>query len=421
MENGVRTFKGVPFAQPPVGPLRWAPPQAITWTGDRDATKFQLPCPQPIPASGSNGGGVSGDTSEDCLTLNVFAPEGVRNAPVMLWLFGGAGYLGGAHLPTYGGSTFAKNGVMVVTINYRLGALGGFAHPALTKAAKPGEGLSNYALMDAIAGLEWVKRNAAAFGGDPGNVTLFGQSAGGAMVSQLLSSPPAKGLFHKAIIHSGTNLSAGITLAEGEAQGAKMATALGLKGADATVAELRALPASAFVGNSAVREGIRGVLDGKIKTVSTRAGFANGATFDVPLIAGSNAGEGGADRANDIVNLASGGAASYQYYFTYVPDARKAAQPNGPPHSAELRYAFASLGVSSPEKDRGVARRLNSCWVAFAKAPATTRALSCADGFVWQSRTKENDALAVFGEMPRLEKATPIVAENAKRTAAPAR
>src|SRR6185436_3391094 len=144
------------------------------------------------------------------------------------------------HLGSYNGTSFAKQGVIIVTINYRLGMLGAFAHPALTRAAAPGEPLANYALMDAIAGLEWVKRNGKAFGGDTGNVTLFGQSAGGAMVSSLLSSPAAKGLFQKAIVHSGASLGGGRTLAQAEEAGAKVATALGLPGADATLAQLRA-------------------------------------------------------------------------------------------------------------------------------------------------------------------------------------
>ena len=408
--NGVRTFKGVPFAQPPVGNLRWAPPQPITWTGERDATKFNLPCPQPIPATGANGGGVSGATAEDCLYLNVYAPAAAKSAPVMMWLYGGAGYLGGAHLAAYDGTAAARQGVITVTVNYRLGALGNFAHPALTKAAKPDEGLVNYALMDAIAGLQWIKRNIGALGGDPNNVTLFGQSAGGAMVSALLSSPPAKGLFHKAIVHSGAGLGDGVALPAGEKQGATMATALGLPGADATLEQLRAVPAQKTVDTMSVRQGIRSVLDGRIKTVSTRDGFSTGATFDVPLIVGSNNGEGGADRANTMVNLAAAGAAAYQYYFTYVPEARRAAQPNGAPHSAELRYAFASLAPGAAPKDLDVAKGMNSCWVAFAKTPATAKSLTCANGFVWESRTPQNDAIAVFGEKPEMAKAAPIVA-----------
>jgi para-nitrobenzyl esterase len=196
--NGVNSFKGVPFAKPPVGNLRWTPPQKPDkWAADRDATQYQLPCTQPTNADGKtpNGGGVWGKTSEDCLYLNVFAPANVQKAPVMVWLHGGASYLGGAHLGGYNGTSFANNGVITVTVNYRLGPLGYFAHPALTKAAKPNEGLASYGLMDAVAALEWTQRNIEKFGGDKNNVTVFGQSAGGGMVMSLLSLPSAKGLF----------------------------------------------------------------------------------------------------------------------------------------------------------------------------------------------------------------------------------
>jgi para-nitrobenzyl esterase len=421
-DDGVNIFKGVPFAKPPVGELRWRAPQKINWSGERDATKFAPPCPQPINANGTaNGGGVSGATSEDCLYLNVWAPQGAKNAPIMLWLYGGAGYLGAGHLGSYQGDSFARQGVIVVTINYRLGMLGNFAHPALTKAAPAGEPTVNYALMDAIAGLEWVKRNGKAFGGDTYNVTLFGQSAGGLMVSSLLSSPPAKGLFQKAIVHSGAFLGGGRTLAQAEADGAKMATVLGLPGADATVAQLRALSPDAMVNNSATRSGVQMVLDGRIRTTATRDGFASGATFDVPTIVGSNSGERGAGAADEFVDLAArtGKAGAWQYFFTYVPPWRTAEQPKGAPHSAEIPYAFDALKTSTTgggarvtDADRAVARRMNSCWVAFAKAPATATSLTCADGFVWQARTPANDAVAIFGATPALGAAKKVVAEN---------
>jgi para-nitrobenzyl esterase len=424
-ESGVNVFKGVPFSKAPVGDLRFKPPQKPAgWKGDRDATKFQLPCPQPVNADGRpNGGGVSGETSEDCLYLNVWAPKDAKNAPVMLWLYGGAGYLGAGHLGAYDGTSFAKSGVIIVTINYRLGLLGNFAHPAITKAAGPNEELANYALMDAIAGLEWVKRNIAAFGGNANNVTLFGQSAGGSMVSRLLSSPRAKGLFHKAIVHSGANLGAGITLAEAEKQGAAAATALGLPGETATLEQLRAVPVQKILDTAAARQGIRGANDGRVKTINTRDGFTNGGTADVPLIVGSNNGEGGLEGATTMVNLAASGAPSFQYFFTYVPDWRKTEQPNGAPHSAELPYAFASLatartggGSKVTAKDREVAARINSCWVAFAKAPVTARSLTCADGFVWPARTKENDAAAIFDERPAIGKASELKATAPART-----
>ncbi|HEY9217183.1 MAG TPA: carboxylesterase family protein, partial [Phenylobacterium sp.] len=223
-QGPANVFKAIPFAKPPVGELRWKAPQApAKWQGERQATTFAVPCPQPVYPDRANGGGVSGATGEDCLYLNVWAPKNASNAPVMLWLYGGAGYLGGAHLGAYEGTNFARDGVILVTANYRLGTLGSFAHPALTKAAGPNDPLGGYALMDAIAALQWIQRNIKSFGGDPGNVTLFGQSAGGAMVTSLLSVPSAKGLYHKAIIHSGAALRPGSSLADAEAAGVKIA------------------------------------------------------------------------------------------------------------------------------------------------------------------------------------------------------
>ncbi|WP_374469617.1 carboxylesterase/lipase family protein [Phenylobacterium sp.] len=420
-KGGVNSFKGFPYAKPPVGELRWRPPQRVTWNGERQAMEFALPCPQPTPADGRlNGGGVSGPTHEDCLYMNVWAPKNARNAPVMVWLYGGAGYLGAGHLGSYDGSAFAKQGVIVVTLNYRLGMLGNYAHPALTKAAGA-EPVANYALMDAIAGLEWVQRNGRALGANTDNVTLFGQSAGGLMVSSLLASPPARGLFHKAIIHSGAFFGGGRSLPEAEAAGAKIASALGLPGEAATLEQLRAVPPEAMTSNAASRSGVYMVVDGKIRTMATRDGFASGATVDVPLIVGSNNGEPGAGAAREAVRLAAthGKAAAWQYYFTYVPAWRTAEQPRGAPHSAELPYAFDALSTSTTgggaqvtNADRAVARRMNGCWVAFAKAPVTATSLTCADGFTWPAQTAQNDAIAVFGETPRLATATPIVAEN---------
>ena len=198
--DGVRVFRGVPYAQPPVGPLRWAAPKPIAWKGPRQATAFAPPCLQPDGANGRpNGGGHSGPSSEDCLYLNVWAPAATAKAPIMLWLYGGGGIMGGGHLPGYSGDAFARDGVVLVTINYRLGALGGFAHPSLTRA---GDGLGNYHLLDALAAIRWIKANATAFGGDPDNITVFGESAGATMVANLLAMPGAKGLFAKAIIQS---------------------------------------------------------------------------------------------------------------------------------------------------------------------------------------------------------------------------
>ena len=200
-DGDVSYFKGVPYAQPPIGDLRWAPPQPISWTGDRDATKFSLPCLQPTRADGQpNGAGVTGDSSEDCLYLNVWAPAGAARRLSCSGCMAAVERWEAAQVPTYDGTAFARDGVVLVTINYRLGSLGGFAHPALTKAADVSAGFGDYHLLDAIAALKWIRRNAAAFGGDPANVTVFGESAGATMTANLLTSPMAKGSFDRAIV-----------------------------------------------------------------------------------------------------------------------------------------------------------------------------------------------------------------------------
>ena len=193
-ESGLRVFKGIPYATPPLAALRWKRPlPPASWTGTRRATEFGASCIQPARVE---------PQSEDCLYLNVWAPMAARNAPVMVWIHGG-GYLNGsASLPFYHGDSLARLGAVVVTINYRLGILGFLAHPQLSRETR--EHVSgNYGLLDQIAALQWVRDNIAAFGGDPRNVTIFGESAGAGSVSCLLFSPLAKGLFHRAIAESG--------------------------------------------------------------------------------------------------------------------------------------------------------------------------------------------------------------------------
>ena len=199
----IASFKNIPYAAPPVGNLRWRPPQPVTpWSGVRPADKVGALCIQKINSS-DNGVGPP-PASEDCLTLNVFAPAAKSTQPlaVMFWIHGGGFVNGSGTAALYDGTELAKQGVVVVTINYRLGRLGFFAHPALLKES-PNELQGNYALMDQIAALQWVKRNIGVFGGDPNNVTIFGESAGGAAVNTLMIAPPARGLFHKAISQSG--------------------------------------------------------------------------------------------------------------------------------------------------------------------------------------------------------------------------
>jgi para-nitrobenzyl esterase len=410
--TGVNSFKGVPFAKPPVGKLRWQPPEVPDrWPGERDATKYQLPCVQPTNADGKtpNGGGIWGKTSEDCLYLNVFAPANAKSAPVMVWLHGGASYLGGAHLGGYNGEAFSNQGVIIVTVNYRLGPLGYFAHPALTKAAKSDEGLGSYGLMDAVAALKWTQRNIAQFGGDPKNVTVFGQSAGGGMVMSLLSVPSAKGLFAKAGVQSGASLRPATSLADAEKAGVELATKLGLNGASATLEQLRSVPAEKFTDRD-VGRAIASPVDGRFRTKATVDAFNDGSATYVPLLIGSNNGEGGFDGARKAADFMSAKAPAFLYQFAYVPEWRKPAQPQGAPHSAEIVYVFDSWNYSSSgdarvnDTDRKVAQRVNSCWVAFAKAATNTKSLSCADGFTWPSFTRTSDDAAVFAEKPSLTK-----------------
>jgi para-nitrobenzyl esterase len=417
-KDGVNVFRGVPFAKPPVGEMRWKAPQTPDkWPGERYAIAFEPPCPQPvnIDQKTSNGGGVAGVQSEDCLYLNVYAPANASKAPVVVWLYGGASYLGAGHLGSYDGANNAKAGVITIPINYRLGALGSFSHPSLTKEGGPTGG---FALMDAVAALEWAKRNVAAFGGDPNNITIAGQSAGGAMVVNLLSIASAKGLYHKAIVESGALLRPGATLAAAEQDGIKAASALGLPGKDATPAQLRAISAQTIVANPATQRGVGAPNDGRFKTVATVDALNAGTEIDVPVMIGSNSGEGGFDAARTVAKLAGdSGAGAWLYNFAYVPAFRRASWKEGAIHSAELMFAFDSIDTSSwgasatgkaDANDRAVAKLVNSCWVAFYKMDPKVKSFSCANGFNWPAYTDAGDDAAQFLETPRLVKSKTI-------------
>jgi para-nitrobenzyl esterase len=276
--GGARRFLGIPYAAPPVGSLRWRPPQpAARWHGIRDATQFAPHCAQPASPFGLAG------TSEDCLYLNVFTPSSARPgvaAPVMVWIHGGALVTGESD--DYDPAALVARGVVVVTLNYRLGALGFLAHPALT-AESPNRASGNFGLLDQQAALRWVRRNARSFGGNPGNVTVFGESAGGLSVHSQLASPLAAGLFQRAIVQSGAYLLAPPPLAAAEAAGAAFASQAGC--ADQSAACLRSLPVEAILARQA---GASPTVDGYLLTRSLGDAFASGAVNQVPVIQGSN-------------------------------------------------------------------------------------------------------------------------------------
>src|SRR5215469_1256271 len=279
LANGtVNEFLGIPYAAPPVGALRWQPPQpAARWSGVRDATQFAPHCPQPPTPFGQ------ASTSEDCLFLNVFRPSHQHagsHFPVMVWIHGGALVTGESN--DYDPTALAAIGVTVVTINYRLGALGFLAHPALADA----NGQSgDYGLMDQQAALRWVQRNIASFGGDPRNVTIFGESAGGLSTLSQVASPQARGLFDRAIVESGSYNLTQASLSSAEAAGETFAASAGCAGQ--TAACLRSLPVSTILANENTG-GYTPNINSEVLPETLRAAFAAGNFNRVPIINGTN-------------------------------------------------------------------------------------------------------------------------------------
>jgi para-nitrobenzyl esterase len=416
----VASFKGIPYAAPPVGALRWRAPQPVkAWTNVRKADRVGALCMQKINVT-DNGVGPP-PASEDCLNLDVYAPVGTGTAklPVMFWIHGGGYVNGSGTAALYDGSELAKQGAVVVSINYRLGRFGFFAHPALT-SENPDGPLGNYAFMDQIAALQWVKRNIAAFGGDAGNVTIFGESAGGGSVNQLMTSPAARGLFHKAISESGVARSDFVYLdrpslsgsPSAQDQGKQFAAKLGV--AD-DVAALRAIPAVAIVaaGDPDLLAGGGPMIDGKIVTDRIDASFSRGEQAHIPYLLGSNELEfppawisGGhfdpllkfsdtqraallsaygseeAFKTNIISDLLftepaeflsrmhSSVAPVYLYRFSVLS---KAAPPfiKSAPHASDRQYVFRTLKTSpwpTDAVDEQAAALISAYWVAFARS-----------------------------------------------------
>ncbi|MEG3152236.1 carboxylesterase family protein [Sphingomonas sp. ZT3P38] len=294
VQGDVRVFKSIPYAQPPVGAMRWKAPVALpAWQGVRKATDFGPACVQLHAKAIGIYTNPPAKMSEDCLTLNIWAPKDAKNLPVFLWIHGGALVSGYSHEATYDGARMAGKGVIVVSINYRLGVLGYLAHPALS--AESSDAISgNYGLLDQIAALGWVKRNIDAFGGDAGNVTIAGESAGGLSVMYLMASPRARGLFHKAIAESAYMISTpelkqtAHGMPSAEAAGTQIMTALGA----ADLSALRAMDAEKLTDSAAAKGyGPWGAVDGKVLTRQLIDTWNRGEQAPVPILAGFNSGE----------------------------------------------------------------------------------------------------------------------------------
>lgn len=292
-EDNAIKFRAIPYAQPPVGLLRWRAPHPLPhWKGVRTAARRGAACMQPPMAAGPyNRGDI--DMSEDCLTLDVTAPKNVRKAPVMVWIHGGTLIWGSAQSSMYDGRAFARRGIILVSINYRLGVLGYLAHPELSKENR--EGISgNYGLQDQIAALRWIRDNIGSFGGDPSNVTIFGESAGALSVAYLLASPPARGLFSKAISQSGYLFTmpelrrATYEWPSAEASGTAIAGKLGA----ASIMALRQMDARKLTVASTAAGFIPfGTIDGRFLTRQLVDTLDRGEQAPVPLVAGMNSGE----------------------------------------------------------------------------------------------------------------------------------
>jgi para-nitrobenzyl esterase len=348
VDDGVVSYKGVPFAAPPVGDLRWRPPQpAAQWTGVRRATEFGSDCMQarfgPPPAPGAP---PAPAPSEDCLYLNVWRPahaESGAKLPVMVWIYGGGFMFGSSAMPLTSGTQFAKQGVILVAANYRVGRFGFFAFPALSRE-HPEEPKGNYAYMDQIAALKWVEKNIAAFGGDPNNVTIFGFSAGGVSVHSLLTMPTARGLFQKAIVESGGSRDSVLTArpmskdgvdpnypVSAETIGIQFAHSMGVEGTDqAALAKLRALSAAEILrgapapaGGSVPSYETTPILDGKLVTETAETAYKAHRQPRVPLMLGSNSADTAGNRIKATTKeqfFARFGQWSAQAKAAYDPD-----------------------------------------------------------------------------------------------------
>lgn len=419
----IQTYKGIPYALPPVGDRRWRPAEpAPNWVGERLATQFAPSCVQLPYDENSFFYRPNYPTSEDCLYLNVWSPlDADKPLPVMVWIYGGALTRGSSSIDTYDGTALAKKGVVVVTINYRLGIFGHFAHPDLSAESEHGVS-GNYATTDQLQALHWVQKNIAAFGGDPKNVTIFGESAGSWSVTQLVATPLAKGLFHHAIGESGTVLGVMPTLKtarngrpSAEDNGKGFQEAVGAK----SLADLRAMSADKLL-NASIQQRTQAaaIVDGWVFPDQIYNLFSKGLQNQVPVMVGFNADEGTTlgvlnrvpkdpatyeqnmrrrygELADDYLarypasNLrqstldsfrdnfvtwsmqtwammtANVKQPAYLYYFSHRPSGPQRDEL-GAYHAAEIKYVFDNYRGST-RADKKLADIMSDYWVAFAK------------------------------------------------------
>jgi para-nitrobenzyl esterase len=383
--EGVSNWKGIPFAAPPVGANRWRAPQPVTaWQGIRDATQYGPDCMQvPFP---SDAAPLGTTPAEDCLYANIWRPSGdAKKLPVIFWIYGGGFVNGGASPPTYSGANLAKQGVLVFSANYRLGRFGTFAHPQLTKTNADQGKLGNYGFMDQIAALKWVRDNIAAFGGDPNNVTIIGESAGGFSVHTLVTSPLARGLFHKAVVMSGgTGIAmGGADFAAIEKLGVEFAATKGIAADDPeALTKLRALTADEVTSglnmmalfSPAPRTFASPFVDGNV-AVDAGEAYAKGNFAKVPMMIGATSADMGGKTGFMIAGarsvsaaLADQGVPVYAYRFSYV--AESLGQP-GAQHATDIPFFFDTQAIKYGEqttaRDNAMGKTISAYLVNFAK------------------------------------------------------
>ncbi|WP_121119863.1 carboxylesterase/lipase family protein [Croceibacterium ferulae] len=418
VEDGVASWKGIPFAVPPVGPLRWRATQPVQdWTGIRDATEYASDCMQePFP---SDAAPLGTEPAEDCLYANVWRPAEAANGrlPVVVWIYGGGFVNGGASPPTYAGAAIAGRGVLFVSFNYRVGRFGFFAFPQLTAENADDGLLGNYGFMDQVAALGWLRENVAAFGGDPGNVTVIGESAGGMSVHNLVTSPLARGLFHKAVVMSGGDAkSADVTLAEAEEIGVNFARAQGLDPtASDALQRLRQLSAEEVTGGlnlsqlsetQGPRTFTRPFPDGTVAVDMDKA-YASDAFAPVPMIVGATSADIGGPVGYMIAGareaagmLADKGVPVWHYRFSYVADA---IGQTGAQHASEIPFFFDNTaikyGSATTPQDIAIGRTIADYIVHFARTGEPN-----GPGLpLWPRYTRASDMIMDFAESGRAE------------------